>query len=127
MGSYLNDMGYETLMTSTGREGFERASDNAGVEVIFVHANVSRWELTQTISNLRADSRTAALPIVVYGSEDVRASVSRLISRSKPAMYIAESSTVSDFQRQFAPFSRAAKSPPLSDQERQQQKGAAAY
>ena len=127
MGSYLNDMGYETLMTSTGREGFERASDNAGVEVVFVHANVSRWELTQTISNLRADSRTAALPIVVYGSEDVRASVSRLISRSKPAMYIAESSTVSDFQRQFAPFSRAAKSQPLSDRERQQQKSAAAY
>lgn len=126
-GSYLNDMGYDIVMTSTGREGFERASENAGIEVVFVHANVSRWELTQTISNLRADSRTAALPIVVYGSEDVRASVSRLVARSKPALYIAESSTASDFERQFAPFSRSSKSPPLSDQERQQQKAAAAY
>ncbi len=126
-GSYLNDMGYDIVMASTGREGFERASENAGIEVVFVHANVARWELTQTISNLRADSRTAALPIVVYGSEDFRASVSRLIARSKPALYIAESSTVSDFQRQFAPFSRSSKSPPLSDQERQQQKAAAAY
>ena len=126
-GAYLADMGYDIVIASTGREGFERASESAGVQVVFVHANVIRWDLTQTMSNLRADSRTAALPIVVYGTEETRASVGRLIARSKPAMFIAEASTVSDFQRQFASFARSAKSPPLSDQERNQQKVAATY
>lgn len=126
-GAYLADMGYDVVMASSGRDGFERAAENAGIEIVFVHANISRWDLTQTLSNLRADSRTAALPIVVYGSETIRHSVSRLIDRNKPAIYMSESSTATDFQLQFAPFVRSLKSPPLSDAERNQQKLAAAY
>jgi hypothetical protein len=42
-------------------------------------------------------------------------------------MYIAESSTSSDFARQFAPFIRDSKSAPLSPQERNQQKITSAY
>src|SRR6185295_17012924 len=111
----------------TGREGFERAANTAGVQVVMVHSNCIRWDLTQTITNLRADARTAALPIMIYGSETVRPSLSRLISRNKPAMFISEATTESDFNRQFAPFVRATKSPPLSAQERNGQKVTAAY
>lgn len=125
--SYLGELGYEGAVATTGREGFERAATSAGVQIVMVHANCIRWELTQTLANLRADSRTAALPIVIYGSEDDRDGVARLVNRSKPALFIAESSTSSDFLRQFAPFARDTKSPPLSDQERQRQKVAAAY
>ncbi len=124
---YLGGLGYEPIVATTGRDGFERAATSAGVEVILVHANCIRWDLTQTLANFRADSRTAALPIVVYGAEQVRDGVARLVIRSKPAIFIAESSTASDFQRQFAPFARQTKSPPLSAQERSQQKIAAAY
>ena len=124
---FLGELGYEPSVSSTGRDGFERTATSAGVEVVLIHANCIRWELTQTLANFRADSRTAALPIIVYGSDETRSSVARLINRSKPAMFIAESSTLSDFQRQFAPFARDRKSPPLSAQERIQQKGAAAY
>lgn len=126
-GAYLNELGYEPVTANTGREGFERAATSAGVEVVLIHANCIRWDLTQTLSNLRADSRTAAIPVVVYGSEETRAGVARLVARSKPAMYIAESSTSSDFSRQFAPFIRDTKSAPLSPQERNQQKIASAY
>lgn len=124
---YLGEIGYEPIVAATGREGFERASTSAGVEVVVIHANAIRWDLTQTIANFRADARTAALPIVIYGTDDIRSKVARLVSRSKPALFIAESSTASDFHRQFNPFVRAAKSPPLSAQERAQQKGASAY
>jgi len=124
---YLGELGYETVIATTGREGFERAASSAGVEVVLVHANCIRWDLTQTLSNLRADARTASLPIVVYGPDETRNAVARLIARSKPALFIAESSTSSDFHRQFAPFSRERRSPPLTPQERTQQKNSAAY
>jgi HEAT repeat protein len=124
---YLGDVGYEAIVTTTGRDGFERSANSAGVEVIVVHANCIRWDLTQTLANFRADARTAALPIVIYGTEENRSSLVRLVNRSKPALFIAESSTASDFVRHFKPFAMAWKSPALSDQERAQQKGAAAY
>lgn len=124
---YLGELGYEAIVATTGRDGFERSATSAGVEVIVVHANCIRWDLTQTLANFRADSRTAALPIVIYGTEETRFGLNRLVTRSKPALFIAESSTASDFVRQFAPFVRTSKTPPLSDQERAQQKNAAAY
>lgn len=124
---YLGELGYESILATTGREGFERAVSSAGVEVILVHANCIRWDLTQTLTNLRADSRTASVPIAVYGAEETRDRITRLIARSKPAVFISESSTSSDFQRQFAPLTQSRKSPPLTAQERAQQKGIAAY
>ncbi|MBS0204161.1 MAG: HEAT repeat domain-containing protein [Planctomycetes bacterium] len=124
---YLGELGYEASVSSTGRDGFEQTATSAGVEVILIHVNCIRWDLTQTLANFRADSRTAALPVVVYGTDETRGSVARLINRSKPALFISESSTFSDFQRQFAPFARDRKSPPLSAQERTMQKNAAAY
>jgi hypothetical protein len=124
---YLHDLGYEPLTATTGREGFEKAATTAGTHVVMVHANCIRWDLTQTLTNLRADSRTAALPIVVYGSENLRANLARLVSRNMPAMFISEATTSSDFNRQFAPFVRTVKSPPLSAQERAGQKSTAAY
>jgi HEAT repeat protein len=127
VGAYLAELGYESVSAQTGREGFEKAATTAGVEVMLVHANVARWELTQTLANVRADSRTAIVPIVIYGNEESRDKLVRLVSRSKPAIFIAESSTSSDFVRQFAPFVRTTKSPPLSAQERSDQKSTAAY
>ena len=112
------DQGYDAVVIPTGREGFDRAASTAGVEVVLVHANCIRWDLTQTLANLRADARTAAIPIVVYGAEETRAAIARLLTRSKPALFIAESNTSSDFHRQFTPFVRATKSPPLSVRER---------
>lgn len=125
--AYLSELGFEPLLVTTGREGFERSTTIAGVQVALIHANCARWELTQTLANFRADARTAALPIVVYGGEEIRQNVARLVGRSKPALFIAESSTSSDFLRQFSPFVRDTKSPPVSPQERNQQKIVAAY
>jgi hypothetical protein len=124
---YLSELGYEGVVASTGREGFEKAATSAGVNVIIVHANCVRWELTQTLSNFRADARTAAIPIVVYGAEPTRSSVARLVGRSKPAVFVGESAGAADFRRQFVPFINSVSSPPLSAQERHQQMLASAY
>lgn len=125
--AFLKDAGFEGMVSSTGRDGFEKAANSAGVDVIVVHANCIRWELTQTLSNIRADARTAAIPVVVYGPDTVRLEVARLIARNAPATFVAESASSNDFIHQFQPFAVGLKSPMLSAQERNQQKVAAAY
>ena len=124
---FLADHGYDCVVSSTGREGFERAVMSAGVEVIVVNVNCLRWDLTQTLANLRADARTAATPIVVYGPSSTRDDVSRLISRSAPAAFVAQTSNASDFLSQYVPFAASLKTPPISGPERALQKGAAVY
>lgn len=124
---FVAEAGYEGDATSTGREGFEKASTLAGVELILIHVNCLRWELGQTLANIRADSRTAAIPIVIYGPAELRERMSRQVAYSSPAIFAAESSTASDFQGQILSFLQNLKSPPLSAQERDLQKRAAVY
>ena len=125
--AFLVDAGYEGIVAVTGREGFEKAASTAGVEVIVVQVNCLRWDLTQTLANIRADSRTAAIPIVVYGPEATRDQVARLVARSSPATYVSESASAADFIHQYRPFVQGLKSPAMSAQERNQQMMAASY
>ncbi len=124
---YLSDGGYEGIVTATGREGFELASTSAGIEFIVVQVNCVRWELTQTLTNLRADARTAALPIVIYGPSSLRGDMARQVARNAPAAFVAESASASDFLGQVLPFIKSLKTPPLSPQERALEKEAAVY
>ena len=124
---YLFDGGFEGIVTLTGREGFERAATLAGIDAIIVHVNCARWELTQTLANLRADARTAAIPVIVYGPSSLNREMARLVARSAPATFISESSSSSDFLSQLRPFVKNLKTPPLSNQERALQKNAAIY
>ena len=125
--AFLVNAGYEGLVAVTGREGFEKAAGTAGVDVIVAHVNCLRWDLTQTLANIRADARTAAIPIVVYGPDATRDQVARLVARSRPATYISESASSDDFIHQFRPFAQGLKSPALSAQERNQQQIAASF
>jgi hypothetical protein len=124
---YLSEGGFEGYVAATGRDGFEKATLSTGVEVIAVHVNCQRWDLTQTLSNLRADSRTASIPIVIYGPATLKAEMATVVARHRPATYVAESSTSSDFLDQVLPFMKTVKTPPLSPLERTQAKNAAAY
>ncbi len=124
---YLGDGGFLPYVASTGREGFEQAASTTGVELIVVHANCQRWDLTQTLANLRADARTASIPIVVYGQGKIRGELARTVARNAPATFVSESATSSDFLDQLLPFVKSVKTPALSAQERTLQKNAAAY
>ena len=69
----LRALGYETVLETSGDQGFRAAIDTVDVELIFVsHAlSQSSWTLTDVLSNLKSDSRTAALPVYVYGPGDL--------------------------------------------------------
>jgi DNA-binding response OmpR family regulator len=81
MSTALRQLGYEPEIAQTGQDGFKIASQRGDVGLILIEANVARWELSQTIANLRADARTANIPIVVYGDETLRNRIERLAER----------------------------------------------
>ena len=124
---YLTALGFRTTMVRTGREGFELAATRSGFDVVVIEANCVRWDLSQTLANFRADSRTAALPIAIYGEDSLRQTLSRRILRHQPATFIAESGSAVDFEGQFRPWFNPLRSTALSDAERSRQKELAAY
>src|SRR5205823_5543886 len=65
----LKALGYEPTLAPTGQEGFRAAAESADVELILidVHMVEGTWRLVDTLSNLRADARTAGIPIYVVG------------------------------------------------------------
>lgn len=78
-GSYLATIGYEPLTAESGQDGFKLALDRGDIALIVVHAACINWSLTQTIANIRADARTAGIPIVIYGPENIEPKVARLL------------------------------------------------
>ena len=104
----LTRIGFEAVTAFTGREGFELAADRANVVLVAVHANVIRWPLSQTISNLRADARTAQIPIVIYGPESVRQQVAGALTHYPLIDYLSESSTEAHVESQVGPFLKRA-------------------
>lgn len=77
----LQDQGYDATRCLTGQAGFERAASQLSCELILIHSNCVRWNLSQTVANLRADSRTAQTPIAVYGPRRDRAAIRQLQHR----------------------------------------------
>src|SRR5690606_40506589 len=67
----FTELGFPASMVPTGMEGFRIAAAHGNIELAVLHPNVVRWELSQTIANLRADSRTASIPVVIYGPAEI--------------------------------------------------------
>ncbi len=127
LGNYLSDEGFDPILTRTGRDGFVKAAETTGVQLIVLHANVSNWSLTQTLANLRADARTSFLPVVVYGPESVRTKTARLINRTGRTMFAAEAPAAESFWLEVRPFMNQRATPPMSGQQRNDFKSIAAY
>ena len=66
--SHLRSLGFDTDASATGDEGFRAAASSADTELVLLdhHMTQGNWRLHDTLANLRADARTAALPIYVY-------------------------------------------------------------
>lgn len=66
---YLKELGYDPILAATGDEGFRAAAETADVELVLIdnHLVQGAWRLVDTLSNLRADARTAGIPLYIYG------------------------------------------------------------
>ena len=76
----LDEQGYVTTSCATGQGGFDNAVRQLNCELILIHTNCLRWPLSQTIANLRADSRTSQTPIAIYGPERDTTAIRRMQS-----------------------------------------------
>ncbi|MDA0834204.1 MAG: hypothetical protein O2955_12175 [Planctomycetota bacterium] len=125
--AFLGGMNYDAVALVTGKEGFTEAAERIDVELILLHVNTIEWGLGQTLANLRADARTASLPIIVYGEDSYRAKITEQLKSYPNSTFIAASSSQPDFEYQVGPFLASRRSPPLTPEQRQHQREAAVY
>jgi len=71
---FLTNLGYDSELELTGNRGFRAAAESADVELILISYDLFRegWGLNDTLANLGADARTAAIPVFIYGPLDVK-------------------------------------------------------
>lgn len=74
LAGFLITLGYDSELEVSGAKGFRAASESADVELILVSFDLfgTGWGLNDTLANLAADSRTAAIPVFIYGPLDVQ-------------------------------------------------------
>ena len=70
----LITLGYDSELELSGSKGFRAAAESADVELILISFDLfhSGWALNDTLANLGADSRTAGIPVFIYGPLDVQ-------------------------------------------------------
>jgi CheY-like chemotaxis protein len=114
----VGQSGYEAEIASSGRNAFRSAAGRGDVQLVVLDANVIQWSLSETVANLRADSRTAWIPIAVVGDPMRIASVERMISRDPLMVYIQRPANLKGLQDQLGPFISGLGTEPLSAVER---------
>lgn len=74
LAGFLISLGYDSELEVTGTRGFTAAAESADVEIILISYDLfgQGWALNDTLANLKADSRTAAVPIFIYGPLNVQ-------------------------------------------------------
>lgn len=125
VGGLVSELGYEPLVVSSGRQAFVLAAERLDVELIVLNPGITRWALSETLANLRADSRTANIPIIIQGPADLRPRMEQHLKNYRKIVFAAESQVAKDLETQIRPFLQQVSSPPLSAPERASQKAAA--
>lgn len=123
----FREIGYNAVITTTGQQGFLAAATRGDMELAVLDLNTVRWDLTQTVANMRADSRTAGIPILVYGPRELRGRVNHLVHNYPKVIYIESGTETSDVLRQLTPVLKSFSPPPLTQQQRADQVKSAAY
>ncbi len=79
----LKALGYNAQVARTGRDGFDLAAQSAEVELVLLDpiGLDGPWGWVDTITNLRADARTAGLPILVVGDQKFGDKIAPTLSR----------------------------------------------
>ena len=123
--AWLTQMGYEPESVQTGMDGFRLAATRGDISLIAIHPTSIRWGLSQTIANLRADARTAGIPIIIYGPESIQTNVERLAERYPMIGYAPDGEE--SFQIYVDQFLVKRKIPPETDEQRNERIGAAGF
>ncbi|MFM9959629.1 MAG: HEAT repeat domain-containing protein [Planctomycetaceae bacterium] len=118
MSAALREMGFDPDMAQTGQDGFKIATQRGDVGLFLIEANVARWELSQTIANLRSDARTAYIPIVVYGNETLQTRIERLAESYPRVRFVLQTNDATLMSKQVLPFLRTANANAITQPQR---------
>jgi len=123
----FTELGFPASMAPTGMEGFRIAAERGNIELAVLHPNVIRWELSQTIANLRADSRTAAIPVIIYGPAGIRDQFDRISQEYRNVTYLDEGNVPVDLVKNLQPVLMQLSPPPLTEEQRSRQMAEASF
>lgn len=117
-GGQLAELGYDPILVATGRDVFREASVRPDIDLIVLHPNIIRWALSETVANLRADSRTAGIPIIILGPAELRSKLQRILNDYRWITYLEFSPETEGFEPQVRAFLGKIRTPPLTADER---------
>ena len=123
MAGVLQSLGFRVSLAQRGRAGFEQAVAGQGADLVAVHANVPDVPVSQFAANLRADARTRATPLVIYGDARLAGPVGRLADRTGDATFVDYPTAPEILARRIADLGGRS---PLPDALKDEQKVAAA-
>jgi HEAT repeat protein len=111
----LIKLGYDAELELSGVKGFLAAAESADVELILISFDLfkSGWSLNDTLANLQADSRTAGIPIFIYGPLNVQYMRPNLDHDYRGIKFVVQPVDPSLLQQQLKSLIR-----PLTDAER---------
>jgi CheY-like chemotaxis protein len=103
LAGYLKALGYDPILATTGDEGFRAAADSADVELVLVdnHLIQGDWRVVDTLSNLRADARTAGIPVFVVGPLNLNEQLADLAVRFPGLRFIVQPTSAEILERQL--------------------------
>jgi hypothetical protein len=113
----LGELGFNPLLVSTGRSAFKMAAARHDVSLVVIHANSVQWAASETVANLRADSRTAAIPILLVGGVAAKPALERLAGQYASIAAVNEAQTSADIDLQGREFFRGMNREGLSTEE----------
>lgn len=88
--STLSQLGFDPLVASSGKEGFRLAASSADVEAVLIEptALVEPWTARDLIVNLRADSRTRELPVLIHAQLDLQNRLRTIVQDNPKVAFI---------------------------------------
>jgi hypothetical protein len=127
IGGLMGSLNLRPQLARTGRDGFRIASERIDIELILLNANTIRWGLSQTIANLRADARTAAIPLVVYGPKSLEPRLLPLLKKHERLTFMVESTTLENIESQIGRLLKRLREAARTPEQRAAQSAQAAF
>jgi hypothetical protein len=115
----LRQIGYDASVITTGRELVRQANEVGGLALIFIDPNLPEPGLPYTLTQLRAGSATAGLPLILTPAEGQEKAARAAIERYRRAYVLSPVPVTSELLRlQLDPIVKETGMPPMTDAER---------
>jgi HEAT repeat protein len=112
LAGFLINLGYDPELEVTSGQGFLAAAESVNIELVLISYDLFQhgWGLNDTLANLGADGRTAAIPVFIYGPRNVRLNRPSLEQDYPGIRFLVQPTDVGTLQQQLrdlpTPFSK---------------------